>query len=172
MTRSGVALALALSAVGIGLVGCAAQAEIEEQPAAAPTVINSRDALVLLADCLRGKGWEIELEGGAIVREGPPEQSGPYRDASVACESELGFDDIEAPEVNEGFAVEQYERQVELRECLLAEGYSPPELPSQAVYVDQLLLDGTVYSLYSELGTSYDDLIFNTCPDPLDTWGS
>lgn len=172
MTRPGFVAALTVSIAGCTLIGCAAQPEPEQPRAPASEAVDSRDALVQLADCLEASGWEIEVEGGAIVRDGPPEQSGPFRAAIAGCEAELGFNEIAAPEVNEAFAVEQYERQAQLRECLVAEGYSPPDLPSQAVYVDQLLVEGTVYSLYSELGIAYDDPIHDTCPDPLDTWNS
>lgn len=172
MTRSSFALALLAGLVGVAVAGCASHAAPEEGPDSPSAAVNARDALVQLEGCLEAKGWEVELEGGAIVRDGPPEQSEPFRAAIGACEVELGFDDIEAPEVDQAFAAAQYERQVELRDCLIAEGYSPPELPSEAVYVDQLLVDGTVYSLYSELGVAYDDPVHNACPDPLDTWDS
>ncbi|GAB3535237.1 hypothetical protein GCM10027403_12470 [Arthrobacter tecti] len=97
-------------------------------------------------------------------------------EADRACSAELGFDKIQAPEYTDAFLTEKYQETVEARDCLVSEGYSPPQLPSMQAFKDMLLNEGKIYSVHDETGlrsgTPEGDTIRETCADPLETWSS
>lgn len=94
-----------------------------------------------------GPGWEADY---------PPDQTEAFQSALRECEFEIGVlppPGLATPEE----ASEEYDRQLALRDCLVANGYPVSEPPSRDVYVaDYNDPDGVHWLAY--------DLIINTQP--------
>lgn len=93
---------------------------------AGPDVASERAA------CLAERGWDVRLEGTAIVGNVPPEQMTAYQADDLECLEAAGIDP-DAP-----LSAEQYELiydwYVEIEDCLDGAGFPVPERPSREAF--------------------------------------
>ena len=134
-----------------------------------PSVMETVEAMV---QCLEGKGWSVDPYRDGYAFPGPPEQADAFHEDNLACYRELGFDEAPPARMDDDHLAAMYELEQRLRDCLIEQGYHPPELPSLQKYKDDLLTKGIVYSSYEAIGISGSDMsgIRDICADPLETW--
>lgn len=136
--------------VALALAGCAAGAEpatTTSTPASNSTSTTSTptsppaaglpvaEVYDLLIACMAEEGWHGEVRDGGIQFSGtPPDQRPALREAMAECEREVGLPDPST------FTEEDLRRQhafkVDLRECLVDEGYDLPPAPTVEAFLD------------------------------------
>lgn len=87
-------------------------------------------------ECLESKGWPIEPGGGVLV---PEEQMEQYDRAALECQHEVAGagvvpDRPVSREVHEYF----YAEGLGFNECLLANGFPTPEVPTLEAFLEML----------------------------------
>lgn len=167
---------LGVAVLCLALAGCA------EAPAPAPSVapvkdpgsLSSPEVNELLADCVRSKGWDPIVGRTSILPNVPPEQNDAFQRDYDACYSELGFDQVKAPEYTPEYLAKKYGQEQATRACLVEQGQEVPESPSLQAYTDMFFSGGTVYSSYDSLppNQAATDALRKICGDPLETWGT
>ncbi|MBN9224267.1 MULTISPECIES: hypothetical protein [unclassified Microbacterium] len=128
------------------------------------------EATQALGACLNDKGWGVSVGSSGVSGMVPPEQRDQFQADMDACIEATGVNRPGEP-VTPEFASQQYARTEAFRACLVANGFTPPELPSYPTYEDQLLIGGAIYDLGYLTGISPEDPILAKCDDPMLTWG-
>lgn len=121
---------VAVAATVLLLAGCTAAAPAD--PTGIDDLRTSEEDLGLLADCLRDRGWDAELEYGAITVEVPPEQKTVYEADNLECLEEVGIDT--GASLSESDYESIYAWHVEIAECLAGAGLPTPDVPSYEVF--------------------------------------
>ena len=97
--------------------------------------LSGPDTSQLIADCLRDRGFNVRMEGTALVTEVPPEQEEVFNAAVDNCTlryfppqgSDLpSKEDLEA----------RYEHLLQAAECISRAGYEVPTQPTVESFVD------------------------------------
>ena len=144
----------------MGLAGCTSAPRVD--PDAAPP---SRDELAAMAqearekvvDCLQERGWDVVLEADGWSMEGATaEQADAYERDQRECQELSGANDIPVPPLTDERLEELYAYEVELAECLRAEGYDIPEAPSEQAFVELYTTEDAWYAYRFVTPTSED----------------
>jgi hypothetical protein len=133
--------AIALVAAVIGLGGCATAPQAQREPTPisqddlAKLAVEGREKIV---DCLRERGWDVNLEVDGWSMEGVSEQqSDAYSRDQGECQDLSGLNDISVPPLTDDRLKDIYAYEVELADCLRSEGYDIPEAPSEQAFMDR-----------------------------------
>lgn len=119
-----------------GLIVLTSCATVEEKPTASPAPVSAPEApsvtegVAAMAECLKQKGWEVQTYRDGYAFPGPAEQLDVYLEDQMACYSELGFDKPPPARMDDEHLTAMYGQEQQLRDCLMEQGYDPPELPS------------------------------------------
>ena len=187
LKRRGALLGVVVAAVVVGaLSGCTVDApepdstvptetpgspgNLADKP---PEQMSSVEAAQVVGQCLIDQGWDVQIGRTSTNHKGPPEQADLFQEALFESHESI-FGHIESgPEYTDEFLERNHQAQIEARDCLIGEGYSPPEVPSLQRYKDNILIDGYAYSTFDEAWISSEDTsgIRDRCTDPLETWG-
>ncbi|KAA9111456.1 hypothetical protein [Microbacterium rhizomatis] len=120
----------------LALTGAALSACSSAPPeASGPTALFlSTEVMKKKAECLADKGWDVTFENGAIVAHIPEAQKPRYFEDGAACSDEVGGN-IDMTMTPERIEI-AYDWYVEIANCLTAHGYSVPERPTLAAFID------------------------------------
>ncbi|MCD1570799.1 hypothetical protein [Agromyces mediolanus] len=127
-------------------------------------------------DCMVDAGW-VNLtvaDDGSMSGEVPAAQSEQYDTDFAECQAQVDRN-YPIPEMTDSAIRERYAREVEARDCLIAQGYSVSEPPSEQVWVETFTSDpASLWLPYFEvftqaqLSASEEKQLKRACPDPGD----
>jgi hypothetical protein len=134
--------------------------------------LSVTETVAAMAECLSRKGWDIEPYRDGYAFPGPAEQADVFHEDNMACYRELGLDEAPPARMDDEHLAAKYAQEQQLRDCLIEQGYAPPELPSLQQYKDDILTKGVIYSSYEAIGIGMSDMsgIRDICVDPLEVW--
>ncbi len=124
-----------------------------------------------MAECLEQEGWDVEVgsDGSFGPANGiPTSQAGQYSEAVDACAEPLSSEIPTLDELTPQQWADLYRQESGTAECLRSEGIEVPEIPSEAVFVDQYQGTDpwTSYGFIGDLDESTWNKINATCPQP------
>jgi len=104
-----------------------------------------------------GVGWAVALGH----EDDPPEVQALRATASRECREQLGFPQLQSLPVDS----QAYERMLDTRECLIAQGFDIPTPPSESAWID----DGGFWNPFEiilDFHSQDFDRLNNICPQP------
>lgn len=132
-----------------------------------------RDWATGMARCMNDLGWDViagfdnSIAPADVVNGIPQEQLGRYQADREKCSHKLGYDKVRVP--SEAQARTMYSMERTFRECLIAQGFDIPDLPSEATYLEKLFA-GEPFdsaSFVPHVRQSEYERVFTTCKSPL-----
>ncbi len=93
------------------------------------------ERMMVLAVCLENEGFAAAVRGNAIQVRVPEEQEAAFEDARANCSAEV---DARFPEPEPPTPEVEYRFNLELAECLRAEGYEISQAPSFETWRDSI----------------------------------
>ncbi|GAA5167617.1 hypothetical protein [Ornithinimicrobium tianjinense] len=133
---------------------------------------SAREFFGRVADCMTGHGFPAEViddgSRGGVEFASPPGQEAAAESAYGSCAEENGGEPTPAPP-SDNEVEEIYQNLLEVRDCLEGEGYTTPDPPSLATFVEQYRRAGldqevTLWSPYPVPGGLVDVGALQACP--------
>jgi hypothetical protein len=154
------------------LVGCAGSPPQAESTPVAATSAPKAQFAELMGGCMTDFGWDVTVTNDlsiypSDVENGIPSgQMDQYSEDLHSCLAKTGFDVPSDPTDSQLSAL--YEGEIDARECLIGEGYSIPEMPSEETFVSTYgTLDAWDVQSYITLPSQADyDKLYAACPLP------
>ncbi|MFK4729751.1 hypothetical protein ROT00_08710 [Agromyces mediolanus] len=145
MARRGLVLVPAV----LILAGCAPSVDTSA-PTGRDSLFAGPEVASARVECLLDRGWDVKLEGTAIVGSIPTEQMAAYQADDLECLEEAGIDP-EAP-LTDGQYDAIYDWYIEIEECLADAGFPVPERPSRVAFEESYDADPWIpWSVVPEL---------------------
>lgn len=144
--RRAIALCVLASSLAFSVAACAPAApgvspSVNEPPSALPSAsasAGSVDAQMLsLAQCLRDKGWTVEVGDGGIGANYPTDQGDRFQADQLECRRKAGMS-TGPPRVSQAEAEWYYAEFLRVVPCVEAQGVQVAPPPSKAAFVEQL----------------------------------
>lgn len=162
--------------VSLGFSGCSGAKELPVSASYRDLNVNLLEAeFQLIADCVEERtGFALRVTRGGYIEytseEVPPEQSELVTEVLFGCDAELI---PQAPkEVSDDLLAKFYSLQNDARACIINAGYSVPQSPSEATFVDQFRSGSGYWSPYDDALEEYrlDETegldLLKLCPEP------
>ena len=110
-------------------------------------------------------GWDsVRDADGGVITSVPSEQRSAYTAARDQCLELIGASDRPVPTA--GQLKRLYEAQLDTRDCLLREGFSLPEPPSEQVFLESVGAWSPYVALPDTALSSGFDELMKRCPQP------
>lgn len=116
------------------MASLAACAPTPERPPEISDLFSTEQQAAARADCLKARGWDVDLTDGVITAEVPEEQSSVYERDSEECLVEAGVD-TDAPLTQEQLRA-VFVWYSDISQCLQDYGYSVPPRPSEQAFME------------------------------------
>lgn len=178
LTTAGVVIVLLLL-VSCGTLSPDSGATNQASPGQESAVVERpSDSTRAIYECVRAAGWtdvEYDETSGTFGGNVPEPQQDKYFADAERCSTEVGELSRFAHPSDEQIRA-RYAAEVELRDCLIAEGYQISEPPSEATWVEAFggsspSLWLPYFEVYTQTGLSGEEeaQLKQRCPDPAES---